>query len=266
MLAGFFASPFTERRNEVLTTLNTVIDLLGPDESGVNISATYFLRDPVYLPYFEAELRAIGLPDTFLVTTDEAIYNAIVRPVVGLRSVAVTFMIVVLTLGGLVLILLSFMAIRERKYEIGVLRAMGMKKRKLVLGLWAEMIAITVICLVIGLSAGAIIAQPISDSLLAAQVENINSEAESANNLQQGFAGMGLGGMRGMGGRGGLGMLGGIGQADTAEPLDNMDLSMGIRTIAEIIGISLLLTSLAALLAITRITKYEPIKILTERN
>jgi len=262
ILAGFFVSPFTERRNEVLTTLNTVIDLLGPDESGVTISATYFLNDPAYLPYFEAEVRALGLPDTFLVSTDEATYNAIVRPVVGLRSVAVTFMIVVLTLGGLVLILLSFMAIRERKYEIGVLRAMGMKKRKLVLGLWAEMLAITAICLVIGLSAGALIAQPVSDSLLAAQIESIYADDANSSGTQTGFGGFG-----GMGGHGGLGgMFSGIGTSAAAEPLDNMDLSLGLGTVVEIIGISLLLTSLAALLAITRITKYEPIKILMERN
>ena len=266
MLAGFFTSPFTERGNEVLTTLNTVIDLLEQDESGVTISATYFLSDPSYLPNFEAELRANGLPDTFIVTTDEATYNAIVQPVVGLRSVAMTFMIVVLILGGLVLILLSFMAIRERKYEIGVLRAMGMKKRKLVLGLWAEMFAITAICLVIGLSIGTIAAQPISDSLLAAQVESINNEAANASGSQTGFGGMGgLGGMGG-GRMGMFGGLGGLGQAGDAAPLDNMDLSMGIGTIMEIIGISLLLTSLAALLAITRITKYEPIKILMERT
>ncbi len=44
-------------------------------------------------------------------------------------------MTLVLVFGGSVLILISILGIRERKYEIGVLRAMGMKKEKLLLEL-----------------------------------------------------------------------------------------------------------------------------------
>jgi len=258
-LSGFMVSPFTDRRNEVLTTLDTVISQLGTNESGVTISATYYLHSPAYLPYFEAELRAGGLDTLFSVTTDEAAYNAIIQPVVGLRSVAFSFMLVVLILGGLVLILLSFIAIRERKYEIGVLRAMGMKKHKLAMGLWSEMFAVTVICLVIGLGAGIAVAQPISDTLLAAQVENASANGNYSNSTPQGGLGNMAARMQG-------GMMGGLGTAETHAPLENMDLSIGIGTILEIIGISLALTTLAALLAITRITKYEPIKILMERT
>ncbi|MFU2108463.1 FtsX-like permease family protein [Paenibacillus larvae] len=43
---------------------------------------------------------------------------------------SVTYIVIVLVLGAVILILLSSIAIRERKYEIGVLRAIGMKKGK----------------------------------------------------------------------------------------------------------------------------------------
>ena len=260
-LGGFIVSPFADRRNEVLTTLETVISQLGVNESGVTISATYYLRNPAYLSNFEAELRAGGLNELFSVTTDVEAYNAIIQPVAGLQSVAFTFMFVVLILGGLVLILLSFIAIRERKYEIGVLRAMGMKKHKLVMGLWSEMFAVTVICLIIGLTAGIALAQPISDTLLAAQVENVRVNDNYTNSSFVGHGGFGNAAARLQ-----SGMISGLGSNQAHSPLESMDLSIGITTILEIIGISLALTTAAALLAITRITKYEPIKILMERT
>jgi len=45
-----------------------------------------------------------------------------------------------------------------------------------------------------------------------------------------------------------------------------MTISLGLMTILEIIGISLLLASAAGFVSIRSITKYEPIKILMERN
>jgi len=247
----FFPTSFQNRRNEVLTTLDTIISQMGADDMGIQIEATYYLHSPSYLAAFEAEMRAGGLDDLLLVSTDEAGYYAIVAPVLGLRSVARTFLLVVMVLGGIVLMILSSIAIRERKYEIGVLRAMGMKKRKVAFGLWTEMLALTLVCLIIGLSVGVPGAQPVSDMLLAGQVESA-AGASDGENQDIGFTVIGGGGI--------------FGAEETPPPLDVLDLSLRARTIAEITGISLALTSVAALAAIARITKYEPIKILMERD
>lgn len=99
------------------------------------VNAKYCLKNPSMLKDFEAELRAKGLDEYYLVSTDEAGYQKVVGPVEGLRKISLTFMIIVLIFGAVILIILSSIAIRERKYEIGVLRAMGMKKGKIILGL-----------------------------------------------------------------------------------------------------------------------------------
>ena len=246
--AGLITSPLVNRRNEILTTLNTVTGHIGEGDSGFQVEATHYLHNPSYLAAFEAEARSLGLDDMLLVSTNEAEYNAVVAPIEGLRRIAQTFMLVVLILGGIVLIILSSIAIRERKYEIGVLRAMGLKKHKVAAGLWVEMLALTVICLVVGLGVGSAVAQPVSDTLLAAQLENLPEQ--NANGTQFG----------------GMPVLDFGGGGTTYSPLDTLDITLGMGTILEIIGISLLLTSLAALVAIIRITKYEPIKILMERD
>lgn len=254
------------RRNEVLTTLNTLLSTRNTDESGVQVHVTYYLSSPEYLTQFEAEVRSKGLPDTFTVTTDTTSYNRIVKPVLGLKNISLTFMLVVIILGSIILVLLSSISIRERKYEIGVLRAMGMKKSKVALGLWSETLIITCICLIIGLGVGAGVSQPISDKLLSNQVE------AAQNTEQQGssqFGGHVISEQRPNGSTtpsmGGSMFFSGINQSN-AQPLSEMKITLDFYTVLEIIVISILLASIAGLVSLSRITKYEPIKILMERN
>ncbi|SDZ42054.1 putative ABC transport system permease protein [Evansella caseinilytica] len=91
-------------------------------------------------------------------TTDSESYNKIVGPVEGLKSISTTFMVIVLIFGGIIISFLSSIAIRERKYEISVLRAMGMKKHMVAPGLWSEMLLITCLCLVLGIGVGTLAA------------------------------------------------------------------------------------------------------------
>jgi putative ABC transport system permease protein len=199
------------------------------------------------LPYFEADLREKGLDYLLLVSTDEAAFNAIVEPVEGLRSVLFTFVIVVLGLGVIILILVSSIAIRERKYEVGVLRAMGMKKGKVVRGLLYEMGALTVICLVLGLVAGTIAAQPVADNLLQQQVEIAERAAPPA---QVGLFPLIVDHM----------------SPPAAEPLSEINVGLGIEAVLQIAAVAVLLAFVSSAIGLVNIMRYEPIKILMERN
>lgn len=248
----------SNRRNEILTSFETLINAGNMDSisnSGINITAKFYLKSPDLLDAYRAELAAKGLDmDTYIVSADEAGYNTVVAPVESLKGVTWTFLVIVLVLGAVILILLSTIAIRERKYEIGVLRAMGMKKGKVALGLLTEMIVITAICLAVGLGAGMIASQPVSDILLEQQVE----AAQSNNNMNGNFGNVTSGGMiynARMGGNPG----------SNVEALKEMEVGMTVATIIEIILISLLLAVTASVVGIVNVTRYEPMRILTER-
>jgi putative ABC transport system permease protein len=246
-----FPIPFLNRRNEILTTVETITDAFG-DSLSVMVDATFYLHDPSMLYDFEAELRTLGLDEHYTVSVDEAGFNSVVGPVEGLRNVSLTFMFIVLAFGAVLLVLLSSIAVRERKYEIGVLRAMGMKKKKVAFGFWAEMMMITLLCLIIGLGAGTVLAQPISDTLLAGQIEIARETAAQTAPA----------------GQGGITIIGGT-TASTQPahvPLETIDISVGINTVLQIAAIALLLATLASVVSIAKVTKYEPIKILMERN
>jgi len=251
-------------RNVIYTTLDTLLALRQADENNITLNVTYYLKNPDDLDAFTQYVRNAGLSDDFTVTTDSTSYNTIVKPVLSLKSITLTFMIVVLALGAVILILLTTIAIRERKYEIGVLRAMGMKKSRVSLGLWSELLIMTAICLVVGIGVGVLAAQPITDVLITQQAQA--AETSSTSNQPTNTQGPG-GGPGGGGQMMGMGMLAGPSASNAnAQPLSEMSVTIGLDSILEIIGIALVLATLAGVISTSRITKYEPIKILMERN
>lgn len=242
-----FEGSYGNRRNEILVSMDTMQDNF--DMGSLTVNAAYELKSPDLLDGFEKELREKGLPAAYMVETDEAGYNKIVAPVVGLSKISMTFMWVILVVGGVILLFITSMAIRERKYEIGVLRAMGMKKAKVAVMLVAETVMITVLCLTAGLGIGNAISQPIADSLIAGQVE-------AAENVQQGGITQNPDGSVN---------IGGAGEPDV-EPLSEIDVALTPEAALQIMLIALALALLSSAAGVVFITKYEPMKILSERN
>lgn len=206
-------------------------------EGNRGIEAVYYLTHPDMITEFEADLRSRGLPDNYTVRADETAFASVVAPVESLQSLSLAFLLIIIVLGAVIMVLLSVIAIRERKYEIGVLRAMGMKRQMIALSLWTEIIVITCICFVIGMGIGSVLSQPVSDSILAGQTQSASATtlADRLNDV-----------------------------AGT-QPV-TINVSINIITALQIFGISILLASIVGIISVSRITKSEPIKILMERT
>jgi len=127
---------------------------------------TFFLTNPDATGPFLQELRDKGLPETFVPYYDLKSYNAIVDPVKKMSGIAVTFGIVVLITGAAILVFLSISNIRERKYEVGVLRSIGMKKHQLARGMVYESLSLVIVFTVIAVLLGGVLARPIAGMLL----------------------------------------------------------------------------------------------------
>lgn len=234
------------RNNEILVSFDTATSLEMFKESPyAEVNAEFVLKNPADIKKFEKEVRSKGLQDYYKVSTDEKSYNKIVGPVEGLAKITNSFLIVVLLLGSAILVLLSVLSIRERKYEIGVLRAMGMKKRKVALGLLTESLVITGVCLMLGLGIGGVMSQSIADSMLKSQIEMAEENGENYNNT-------GATSLKDMN--------------NNAKPLSEISIQLNAQTILKITIISLVLAGISSFVGIMYITKYEPIKILSERN
>ena len=212
-------------------------DIREDGRSADGVDAVYYLKRPEMLAAFEAELHGKGLPGDYGVRTDESAFDSVAGPVESLNNLSLTFLLIVLLLGAVIIVLLSVIAIRERKYEIGVLRAMGMKKKKVALGLWTEIIVITCICFLLGMGAGSMLSQPISDAIMTGQEQSADTGSTSlADRLN----------------------------ATDAKEAEKINVSVNAVTALEIFGISILLASISGVISVSRITKCEPIKILMQ--
>ena len=236
------------RRNEIITSWDTLIGAGWESNHGLNMTTEYFLKDPDDIAEFEAEVRAQGLPVTYGVSINQAAYDKVAGPMSGMKNAVTTFIIVVLILGAIVLALLSFMAVRERKYEVGVLRAMGMERGKVAFGILAESVMIAVVCLAIGLGAGSLVSQPIADGILAGKVAEVEAEPERNVAL---FAG-------------GQSQFGDGSSGYTPE--SEVQVGLSADTLVQIIILTLSLAAMSGIIGVVIITQYEPLKILRERN
>jgi len=238
---------------DIFTSFDTVAAAGWENNFALTMSAEYFLRNPDYLEAFEQEVREKGLPDTYIVSINQAAFDRVTGPMLSMQSAVMTFSIVILILGAIVLALISFLVVRERKYEVGVLRAMGMEKRKVAFGVLAEAVMITTLCLVLGLGIGNAVAQPIADGLLDSRV--VAAEAKSEE----------LGHDTG----GAVVIFGGQMQTQHSigyRPESEITVGLNGSIIIQIIIVTLGLAALSGTIGVVVITRYEPLKILRERT
>ncbi len=244
-----------------------------------NLSATYTFADTDAYYSFEEEVRALGLDDSYIVSsTDINEFESSMTPLNTLSKMAGWFLIVILIIGGIILVVLNIFNIRERKYEVGVLTAMGMKKWKVATQFVCEILVITMLAVLIGAGIGAISSVPVTNALLAGQIESQNNKQ---NKVEESFGRPGSmsggfpGGMpsnmpsdmpSGMpdmgGGRNPFGnMLGGA-----ANYIAEVNSAMNLTVVFQMIGVGILLTLVASTASVMFIMRYDPLKILANRD
>ena len=187
------------------------------------------------------------------------------------------FLIVILIIGGVILVVLNIFNVRERKYEVGVLTAMGMKKWKVAAQFMCEILVVTMIAVVIGAGVGAVSSVPVTNALLEGQVQSQNNQQNQMDqnfgrpgNMGGGFPGGSMGGMPSgmpsdmpdMGGKNPFGdMLGGA-----ADYITEVNSAMNLTVVFQMIGVGLLLTLIASAASVLFIMRYDPLKILANRD
>lgn len=166
---------------DVITTFDTVMN------SGFHhISAddaVFILNDPDAAGLFAEELYEKGLNQYYTLSYSTEDYENNTKPLENISHIAELFTLGACIIGVLILLLMSFINVRERKYEIGVLRAMGMKKAHVARGMVYETLMIMLISFVISVMSGLLLTKPIAASLLGNLTEFIPSLPPAAIGL-----------------------------------------------------------------------------------
>ncbi len=238
------------------------------------LSATYSFADIDAYEKFEEEVRELGLDESYTVSSsDISAFESSLAPLNTLSTMAGWFLVVILVIGGIILVVLNIFNVRERKYEVGVLTAMGMKKRKVAAQFMCEILVVTMVAVIIGAGIGAVSSVPVTNALLEGQVE---SQSNQQTQMEENF---------GRPGDFGGGMFGGMELPDDLtddigginNPFENMlggtvdyitevDSAMNLTVVLQMIGVGLLLTLVASAASVLFIMRYDPLKILANRD
>lgn len=296
-MGGF--STATDSANQILTSyeaLKAICDTssesaeeVTDEDSGLTTSTavqgslnyTYVFADTTDYESFADEATALGLSEDYTISSSDINeFESSLVPLENLSKTAGYFLLVVFIIGAVILIVINMFNIRERKYEIGVLTAIGMKKWKVASQFVTELFVVTLAAIIVGAGIGAAVSVPVTNALLEAQ---ITSNQQTQNNMTQGFGRdtkADFGGMTGMptmpggdmdvedlpenaGGFGGF--MGGM--RDTAENyISEVSYATDFVVILQHIGVGILLTLISSLAAALFIMRYEPLKILSNRD
>lgn len=146
------------------------------------VSGTYVFESVEDFEKFEGEARDLGLSEDYSVTSsDITAYEQSLVPIQTLSTFAKYFLIVVLVIGAVILVVLNLFNIRERKYEIGVLTAIGMKKGKVALQFMSEILIVMIASVIVGAAIGAATSVPVANALLENQVVSQTAENDRRN-------------------------------------------------------------------------------------
>ena len=238
------------------------------------LSAIYSFEDADAYYAFTEEVYGLGLDESYVVqSSDITSFENSIAPLTTLSTMAGWFLVVILIIGGVILVVLNIFNVRERKYEVGVLTAMGMKKWKVAAQFICEILVVTMLAVVIGAGIGAVSSVPVTNALLESQIASENSQQSQIEhnfggrpvNMGSGFLGgnmpTDIPDMPGGGKKPLEDMLGGA-----ADYISEVDSAMNLTVVFQMIGVGLLLTLVASAASVLFIMRYDPLKILANRD
>ena len=251
--------------NNILTSSKVVDSIAAASEAAqeeenkrLNKTSTgsFIFADMDNYDKFESYLKEKGEGKYVLTSSDVASYEASLVPLENLKGFATAFLLIILAIGAIILVVLNMFNIRERKYEVGVLTAIGMHKSKVAWQFILEIFIVTIVAILIGTGIGAAASVPITNKLLESQVQQQES---SAQQQQSNFGRQQQQPAQGQFTKGG----------DVVGPVDYVDkvsYAVDVVVVLQMIGIGILLSIISSLIAIVFIMRYQPLKILTERD
>ncbi len=149
---------------DIFTTYDTLMN------SGFHyidlVEGIFILNNPEDAKLFEQELRSKGLNEyhTLEYSTEE--YEKNTNPLKNIARIAEIFTLSASLIGAAILLLISIINVRERKYEIGVLRSMGMKKSSIARGMIYETFVVMLVGFAVSIFAGLVLTKPVAATLL----------------------------------------------------------------------------------------------------
>lgn len=213
---------------------------------------------------FAKEVYDLGLSEDYTVSSsDISSFEQSMVPLESLSTISGYFLIVIIIIGALILIVLNIFSVRERKYEIGVLTAIGMKKGKVALQFISEIMIVTLLAVIMGGAVGAISSVPVANALLKTQV---TSQQQTTSDRQQAFGRDVSGDSNAAPDLNSMPDNNGPMAKSQVSYVTEINSAVNITVLLQLLAICVLLAAVASAVSVTAIMRYDPLKILSNRD
>lgn len=241
---------YSESANKIITGSGVIELLVADDDSLVtNVTPSFVLQDEESIEKFTEEVAAKGLNEYYAINTNLEELQGATQSIENVKTFATTFLIITLIISSIVLFVINMINIRERKYEIGVFRTIGVSKFKLTLQFVLELVIVSVIMLCIGAVCGTFLSKPVGNMLLQNEIEaSQEADQEISNNFGKGKMEMDYKG------------------TTQVQEITTMEAVVDFTVIAQLLGIGILLTLISSLASMISIQRFSPLTILKEKS
>lgn len=239
-VVGIYDTGNTFSNNGVIMPIGTLQSI--SDQSGQITSATVTVNS---IDNIDAAVTAIKstLGDTADVVSNQTTAKTAIEPLESVKTIATYSLIGALGAGAVIILLTMMMIVRERRREIGVVKAIGSSNAKTMLHFISEAITFTVLGLAVGTIIGVFASQPITKILVN------NSSSTTSQTTTQGRPG---------------GLRGNVNSSvnNTLRSVDNIKASIGVDTIVYGVGMAFVIAIVGSALPAYFISRVRPAEVM----
>lgn len=261
-VVGIYNSGSTFANSDVLMPLATVQTLASA--SGQVTNATVVVNNISNVSSVTKAVTA-ALGSKADVTSTEATVASELAPLNSIKTIS-TYTLFGAIIGAAIILLLSMlMIVRERRREVGVLKALGAPNRSIIGQFIAESTTFTVLGSVVGFIVGILLSSPITSALVSA---TSNSSSATPAFTGGGFVRAGGGGFRGGGSGftpppgGQFARTGDFHFGGVSNTLTTLHTSVGSSTLIFAFVIALVIAALGSSVAVATIVRIRPAEVL----
>ncbi|WP_338885821.1 ABC transporter permease [Bacillus subtilis] len=245
-----FLNPY----NKLYTPYTATAALKGDDYKNTIDSAVYYMDDAKNMDTFVKAAKKTSIDfDTYTLNTNDQLYQQMVGPIENVASFSKNVVYLVSVAGAVILGLIVMMSIRERKYEMGVLMAIGEKRLKLIGQFLTEILIVAVIAIGLASVTGNLVANQLGNQLLSQQISSSTDSTQTASGQMPGGGG-------GMGGK----MFGH--SSSNVDVIDSLNVAVSMNDMLILGGIGILIAIIATLLPSISVLRLHPKTILTKQE
>jgi putative ABC transport system permease protein len=183
-VAGIFDSGTTFSNNSIILSLPTLQRL--SSQTGDITSATVTVDSITNVDTVTSKVKST-LGSTADVTSSKASAESAIAPLNSVKTVSTFSLIGAVVAGAVIILLTMIMIVRERRREIGVLKAIGASNLKIMFQFIAEAITLTLLGSVVGIVLGVATGSPLTNLL-------VSNSSSSTTTQTRGMGGPGAGG------------------------------------------------------------------------